>query len=269
MNDDVRALIEGLRADRRSGASELMEQALSAVRLAAGEGPGAAEEAARAACDAQPAMAPFRNLLAAVAAEGREPGAIERFERQWRRGRDALARAAVQALAPEAGVALRFVTCSFSGSVLACLRAIARLNPVQVTCGEGRPMFEGRRLAAALAAAGLRTELRTDAALASALPGCDGLLAGADAVTPAWFLNKCGTSQLAAAAGLTGTAVYVLATRDKFLDAEAGEALRIEEHDPREVWDGAPPGVTVANPYFEKVPIQLATAVITDSGVRC
>jgi translation initiation factor 2B subunit (eIF-2B alpha/beta/delta family) len=123
-------------------------------------------------------------------------------------------------------------------------------------------------MAEALADAGVRVEMRTDAALAGALPGCDGLLVGADALAPAWFLKKCGTLPLAAAAGLVGAGVYVLATRDKVVDPEVGELLRVREHEAREVWDGAPPGVTICNPYFERVPMALATAVITDGGVR-
>ena len=268
MDAVVRALVERLRADRSSGASELMEAALEAVKLAAGGGPEAAVEAAAAVCEAQPAMASFRTLAAAVEAGRGEPAALGLFEQRWRRSAAALARVAREALAPEPRVALRFVTCSFSGSVLACLRAVAAANPVHVTCGEGRPVLEGRRMAEALAAGGIEVELRTDAALAGALPGCDGLLLGADAVTPAWFLNKTGTMQLAAAAGLVGTAVYVLATRDKIVDLATGELLRIGERDPREVWDAPPAGVTVCNPYFEKVAMALVTAVITDGGVR-
>jgi hypothetical protein len=268
MDAAARAIVSRLAADRTSGASELMADAVEAVRRALPGGADAAEETARAICAAQPAMAPFCNLALAAAAERTEPGALDRFERQWRRAPAALARVAHGMLAPEPGIPVRFVTCSFSGSVLACLRAMAGTNPVHVTCGEGRPLLEGRRMAAALAAGGIQVEVRTDAALAGALAGCDGLLVGADAVTPAWFLNKCGTWQLAAAAGLSGAAVYVLATRDKFVDLPVGDSLRIGEHDPREVWDAAPAGVTVSNPYFERVALGLVTALITDAGVR-
>jgi len=268
MDQHARAIIDRLAGDRTSGASELMAEAVATVRLAQIGGVEAASEVARALCEAQPAMAPFRNLAAAASAERTEPGALDRFERQWRRAPAALARAAHVTLAPERGIPVRFVTCSFSGSVLACLCAMARTNPVHVTCGEGRPLMEGRRMAEALAAVGIQVELRTDAALAGALAGCDGLLVGADAVTPAWFLNKCGTWQLAAAAGFAGAAVYVLATRDKFVDLPVGDALRIGEHDPREVWDAAPAGVTVCNPYFERVALGLVTALITDAGIQ-
>ncbi len=34
-----------------------------------------------------------------------------------------------------------------------------------------------------------------------------------------------------------------------------------------EVWDQPPHGVTVRNPYFERVPLTLVRAVLSDSGV--
>ena len=261
-------MIDRLGGDRTSGASELMGPAIAAIRLAAPGGPRAVEEAALAICEAQPSMASLRNLAVAARHEAVEPGALDRFEQRWQRSAGALVRVAQGALAPEPGRPGRFVTCSFSGSVLACLQAIAATAPLHVSCGEGRPAFEGRRMAEALAEAGIEVELRTDAALSGALPGTDGLLVGADAITPAWFLNKCGTTQLAAAAAHVGTAVYVVATRDKVVDRQAGESLGIDDHDPREVWDAAPPGIAVRNPYFERVPMELVTAVITDGGVR-
>jgi len=262
MSDELNRLIDRLRGDRTSGASELVPAAIALLRKARETGAAGLAEAARALREAQPSMAPLHNLAAAALAEARDPGALDHFERRWQHALPELVRAAARTL--PAPAAPRFVTCSFSGSVLACLADLAGRAAVSVACGEGRPAFEGRRMAAALAAAGARVELLTDAALALALPGADGLLVGADAVAPGWFLNKTGTAALAAAAARAGTPVFLLATGDKFLDAEGAARLRIDEHDPREVWDAAPPGVVVRNPYFERVPLEVVTAVISD-----
>ena len=155
-------------------------------------------------------------------------------------------------------------TWSFSGSVLACLRAIGARTALTVACAEGRPAFEGRRLAAALARDGIVVELFTDAGLGEVLwretARADVALIGADAVTPAWMLNKAGSGMLAAAAGRVGVPVYVAATRDKLLDAREAALLQIVEHDSSEVWDGPPPGVTARNTYFERMPIELCPA---------
>ena len=96
--------------------------------------------------------------------------------------------------------------------------------------------------------------------------GRDDLLVGADAVTPGWILNKTGTSMLAAVAAERGVPVYVAATRDKFMDSRAARLLRIGEHEPSVVWDTAPPGVAVRNVWFERVPGDRPTGVITEVG---
>jgi translation initiation factor 2B subunit (eIF-2B alpha/beta/delta family) len=263
MTEELNRRLERLRADRTSGASELVEPAIELLRLARARGPEVLARTAEGLREAQPSMAPLLNLASAALRESGDPGAMDEFERRWRRGEEALVRAASAVLAVPTGASRHFVTCSYSRSVLACLRFVAARGPVRVSCGEGRPALEGRRLAAALAAGGAAVALLTDAALATALAGADALVLGADAVASRWFVNKVGSAALAAAAAQAGTPVYVLASREKFLDADTAAWFRIEDHDPREVWDSAPPNIIVRNPYFERVPRELATAIIT------
>jgi HSP20 family molecular chaperone IbpA len=158
---------------------------------------------------------------------------------------------------------MRVVTLSRSSSVLITLHAIRAIRPLEVSCSESRPAMEGRRLAADLAAAGVRVTFYGDAALAHALHDAEAVLVGADAVASSWFLNKSGTKMLAAAATHHGVPVYVAATRDKFVDEKLAGRLQERTHDPKEVWDSAPEGVQVHNCYFEATPLELVTAVIT------
>ena len=58
------------------------------------------------------------------------------------------------------------------------------------------------------------------------------------------------------AAEACGVPAYLLATRDKFLDARKPV---IEEDDPQKLWDEAPAGVRVVNEHFEEVPLRLVT----------
>ena len=122
-------------------------------------------------------------------------------------------------------------------------------------------------MAEALAAAGATVDFFTDAALSSALPEADALLLGADAVTRQWFLNKCGTAALAAWAARCSVPTYVLAATDKILPQTEAAGLRIEDQNSGEVWDAAPAGVTVHNRYFERVPLNLAHAIVTEAAV--
>jgi translation initiation factor 2B subunit (eIF-2B alpha/beta/delta family) len=246
MDGTMASALARLGADSSSGASELMPRALGILREAARSGPSDLVDVARAVGEVQPSMASFWRLALAALREAEEPGALERFEQRWRRAGAALVRNVVDQLAPPEGSALHVVTCSFSGSVLSCLRAVGRRVALRVSCAEGRPAFEGRRLAAALAVEGIPVELFSDAAVGEALwrePGrADVVLVGADAVTPAWVVNKAGTGMIAAAASRIGVPVYVAATREKFLDARVVRLLRVVEHDPSEIWSGPPPG---------------------------
>jgi len=107
----------------------------------------------------------------------------------------------------------------------------------------------------------------TDAAIGHALGGADAVLVGADAVAAEWFLNKSGTRMLAATAAQEGVPLYVLASRDKFVSHTIANRLAGREGSSAEVWQGAPAGVAVRNPYFESTPLDLVTAIITDAGV--
>ena len=122
-------------------------------------------------------------------------------------------------------------------------------------------------MAEQLAAAGVSVTHYTDAALGHALAGADGLLVGADAISPDWFLNKSGTRMLVAAAGQQGVPVYVLATRDKFLSRAIASHLEVRDEGADQVWPSPPPGVRVCNPCFETTPIDAISAVISDAGV--
>jgi translation initiation factor 2B subunit (eIF-2B alpha/beta/delta family) len=98
------------------------------------------------------------------------------------------------------------------------------------------------------------------------VPRADAVLVGADAVAEEWFVNKCGTGLLAAAASFHGVPVYVLAGREKLV-ADAAR-LELRSGPAVEVWESPPAAVEVRNPYFERVSARLATAFVSDAGVK-
>jgi translation initiation factor 2B subunit (eIF-2B alpha/beta/delta family) len=59
----------------------------------------------------------------------------------------------------------------------------------------------------------------------------------------------------------------VTATRDKFIGRGVAARLVSREGAAADIWEAPPAGVTVRNPYFERTPLDLVTAVITDAGV--
>ncbi|MGH9350114.1 MAG: translation initiation factor eIF-2B [Vicinamibacterales bacterium] len=267
MSPELEKRIASLAEDRQSGASELLAAAIGILRdaLHAADEVG---EVGRALCRAQPSMAPMWNAAMAADAAADDPPRFERFAQRVARAPQAIARFAAETLlvgtAP--GAVLRLVTISYSGTVRHALEALGRARPLHVACAEGRPALEGRRLAARLAGSGAMVECFSDAAIAHPLERADAVLVGADAVTPEWFVNKSGTLMLAAAAAGRGIPVYVLAGREKFLPPGLAARLEGREGPSVEVWADPPRGVTVRNPYFEKTPLELVSAVISDVG---
>jgi translation initiation factor 2B subunit (eIF-2B alpha/beta/delta family) len=156
----------------------------------------------------------------------------------------------------------RVVTISCSSTV----RAILEDWPVvDVLVGEGRPGLEGRTLAGGFAAAGRRVTLCTDASLPALLDEGDLILSGADAVeADGTLINKVGTLALALAARHLAIPVYAACERFKFVGRTG---LVLEEQEGAEVWQGAPDGIEVRNPYFERTPAALVTGFVTDEGV--
>ncbi len=269
--------IAALASDHESGASDILARAITILRDALADPDAPLAEIAAGVCAAQPGMAPLWNA-SAVAVAARESADHDRFERftaRVRRAPDAFARFALETLCPEAAVAepatrpapLRIVTVSNSGSVGGVLEVLSQMVALRVACAEGRPALEGRLLAARLAAAGAVVDFFTDAAVGQALGAADAVLVGADAVAPEWFLNKCGTRLLVSAAHLQAVPVYVIAGREKFATHALAQRLGPRDGPVAEVWGTAPGGVTVRNSYFERVPLDLVAAVITDVGV--
>lgn len=263
--EDLRPRIARIAADRLSGAAALRDDAIEVLRAV--RGTNALLPVARALWAAQPSMAPLRNAAIEAIASGDDAARFERFAERGVRGSRLLARIAGDYFSGPADTPFRCATLSASSAVRAAIDAVRGQRGVEVWCSESRPGLEGRAFAAVLAAAGVPVTCVVDAALTQALPHVEAILVGADAVSPDRFLNKSGTHMLAAAATQQGVPVYVLATRDKFVSAPVAATLEIRDADPAEVWDNAPHGITVRNPYFEWTPLELAASVITDSGV--
>lgn len=267
MVDDLKTRIARVAADRTSGASELLVEVGDALTQALGNGLDL-KSTARDLVRGQPSMAPVWNLVGQALASVDNPSTFAHYLVQLARAPHTLARYAAGLLLIGAGSdALRVVTISYSGTVLLTLRDLAGHRLVHVSCADGQPALEGRRMAQRLAAEGIAVTHYADAALAQALDGAEAVVVGADAVSPDWFLNKSGTRMLAAAAAQQGVPFYVCATRDKFVSRAIAKRLSIRDESPSEIWPAPPAGVTVRNRYFEAVPLDLVSAVISDIGV--
>jgi translation initiation factor 2B subunit (eIF-2B alpha/beta/delta family) len=265
---DLQERIARIAADRLSGATALVLEAIEVLRRASHDR-AAVREAAVALVRGQPSMAGFRT--AAAVALGPEPDqGLAQLERRLRIAPAAAARLAVPLLQlrrthPRE---LTIVTCSRSALVERTLLELGHHQPVRVCCAESRPGLEGEQLAAVLATAGLRVDVYTDAAAGTAVREADCVLVGADALSRDAFVNKVGTEGLAALGRVHGVSVTVVAGREKILPEVVFQALTFDEpqaderHAPNEKGR-----FRRRSPLFETIRADLVDQVVLDSGV--
>jgi methylthioribose-1-phosphate isomerase len=164
------------------------------------------------------------------------------------------------------------------GTALAVLFAAAEQGRrLEVYVDETRPLLQGARLTAwELQQRGIPSTLICDSMAAQVMKegrvqlvvvGADRIAANGDTA------NKIGTYGVALLARAHGIPFYVAAPSSTFdLSLPTGDAIPIEQRDPREVTHGfgrptAPEGVRVYNPAFDVTPHQLIAGIITERGL--
>src|SRR6266571_2478322 len=277
--------IDKIVTDNTSGAAEILRRAADAFSLLNPEqitsSPLSVEQARKAVLDtsvavvrAQPDMSPLVRLASAAVAAARQStdaASVLKSAEEAARGFIAKAELATGAAACQAANSIpngaTVLTHSRSSTVLeAFIEACRHGKDFTVIATESRPMMEGRVLAEALAAEGMRVSLIADAAAAQLLDEVNLILVGADKVTPEYLVNKIGTRMITLAARERGVPAYAVCDTSKFTNADYFSGSDRDRRSSDELWPDAPPGVVVVNRYFEPVPLALFAAIITEDG---
>lgn len=133
---------------------------------------------------------------------------------------------------------------------------------------ETRPLLQGRKTAKELAAAGIHVVHFVDSAARLALKKADMMMIGCDAITESRVYNKIGSEMMCEIAERYDIPVYICTNSWKYDPlAKTGYEDVIEERSPKEIWDKAPKKVNVLNPAFEKISLNLVSAIITELGI--
>ncbi|HYV37233.1 MAG TPA: S-methyl-5-thioribose-1-phosphate isomerase [Gemmataceae bacterium] len=164
------------------------------------------------------------------------------------------------------------------GTALAVMFAAAEQGRrFAVFADETRPLLQGARLTTwelqqrgldvTLICDNMAAQVMKEGRIQIVITGADRIAANGDAA------NKIGTYGVALLAQAHGIPFYVAAPSSTFdLSLANGDAIPIEQRDPREVTHGlgkqiAPDGVKVYNPAFDVTPARLIAGIITEKKV--
>ena len=160
------------------------------------------------------------------------------------------------------------MTFSNSETVLkSFINAAKKDKKFRVLCSESRPMNEGVQFAKKLDEKCVSVSLVVDSALFSFMEDVDFVIVGADSITNKGFVNKTGTLGLAIAAKEFNKDFFVLASSEKMIPR--GYVLNYTmDRNPREVLPTSFGGIEVINRYFEFIPLEYLSGVVTEIGVK-
>lgn len=164
----------------------------------------------------------------------------------------------------------RVLTHCHSSTVTNLLRK-AKLDgkKFEVICTESRPVFQGRLTAKELLDSGIKTTMIVDSAVRHFMNEIDFVVVGADAITSEGnIINKIGTSMVALAAKEARTPFYVATELLKFDPVTVlGDFEKIEERNPKEIWNNPPHGLIVRNPAFDVTRRDFIHGIICEEGI--
>jgi methylthioribose-1-phosphate isomerase len=164
------------------------------------------------------------------------------------------------------------------GTALAVLFRAAELGRrFQVYADETRPLLQGARLTAwelqqrgidvTVICDSMAAQVMKEGRVQTVIVGADRIAANGDTA------NKIGTYGVALLARAHDIPFYVAAPSSTFdLTLPTGDAIPIEQRDPREITHGfgcqtTPEGVNAYNPAFDVTPASLIAGIITERGL--
>lgn len=154
-------------------------------------------------------------------------------------------------------------TISFSKTLLEIFELLHKSNPgLKIYILESRPMLEGRNLAKQLIKTGIECIYIVDAMMNYAVKNSDAVIVGADQILKnGSIVNKIGSYLLALCAKELNKPYYVIATNDKFINSVK---FHPKFENQNEVWNYKNKDLKILNTYFELVPKELITRILSN-----
>lgn len=161
-----------------------------------------------------------------------------------------------------------YTHCHSSAVVSVLLEAKKQGKKFVVHNTETRPLYQGRKTAAELAAAGIHIHHYVDGAAGVAMKDAHLCFFGCDAITSYAIYNKIGSGIFAELLYTRKIPLHICSNSWKF-DPSATMKHKeiIEQRDPYEIWADAPHSIIIEDPAFEPIIMPHISSIISELGV--
>ncbi len=274
--NELRSCWQEVRQDTRRGASELLRQALDGLAEWLSQVEPESDEKldlnslCRELENLRRDMVGFRNSARLLDKSGIVPlrNSLRDLRGYLDRVPEEIAELAGESIPGEKLTVMTVSRSSGVENILCYLNERGRLH--QVLQLESRPAFEGRDNAEKLLAAGIRVTILPDAAMGCWIEQADIILVGADAVgTNGDFIGKIGCLPLACMAERRELPFYVVAESLKVTNSTPSlETVNQRFTGEPLAWGLKAEGLTLSKVIFERVPADLVTGYLTESGLQ-
>lgn len=137
-------------------------------------------------------------------------------------------------------------------------------NKFLVNNTETRPLYQGRKTAKEISSLGIKVNHYIDSAAEEAIKNSNIIFLGADYINNKGDVyNKIGSYTISELAKKHKTPLFIITNSWKF----SQKKLKIEERDPKEVWEINHKNIIIQNPAFDIIPNNNIKKIISELGV--
>ena len=282
LKPEIQKLLNDLKNDSSSGASELLNKALSIIEfqldLISNDNENIREliiELSKAIINSRPSMAPLINIIGSIIGDldvftkNMIKDKLEQFKAEDLKRKKWLEKNFQRFINNITRKKPKIMLISYSSTILNLILKLRNFE-AEFYVLESRPLFEGRYTAQKLSN-NFRSHLIIDAAVGKFIDLVDFVLIGIDSILKdGSVINKIGTFPLAVMATEKGIDVYAIGTSLKYnLRSHYGLNVEIEEKPKEEVYDKweLPENLEIYNYYFGVTPPKYIHKIISDIGI--
>ena len=129
---------------------------------------------------------------------------------------------------------------------------------------ETRPLYQGRKTAKEIASLGIKVNHYVDSAAENAIKDSNIIFLGADYIDEKGNVyNKIGSYSISELAKKHKTPLFIIINSWKY----SSKKLKIEERNPKEIWETSIKNITIKNPAFDLIPNSNIKKIVSELGV--